>query len=95
MIRRRWTLAALGVAYSGWLAVVPAAERAPQSMTVLEPVAQIADGIDPDTPLAVIHDCIASRRQDVALWVLDATGRECPRHKPWQRQLACSCWHTP
>lgn len=34
----------------------------------------LADGIDPDTPLAVGHGRIAARRQDGALWVLQASG---------------------
>ncbi len=35
---------------------------------------QLADGIDPDTPLAIGHGRIAARRQDGALWVLQAGG---------------------
>lgn len=33
---------------------------------------RLADGIDPQTPLAVGHDRIAARRLDGALWVLEA-----------------------
>lgn len=34
----------------------------------------LALGVDPDTPLAVGHGRIAARRQDGALWVMDASG---------------------
>jgi len=35
---------------------------------------RLADAIDPDTPLAVGHGRVAARRQDGALWVLQAGG---------------------
>jgi len=38
------------------------------------PAQPLAKGLDPDTPLAVAHGRIAARRQDGALWVLDAGG---------------------
>lgn len=35
-----------------------------------KPAQLLADGLDPETPLAIGHDRIAARRQDGALWVL-------------------------